>query len=361
MPTRALVTRYRDDQALVPDMWQKVGLILGLIAIVVFPFQVSERWLVVGNLALVAVVGSVALMILTGFAGQISLGHAAFLAVGAYTTAILGARYHLPYWVIVPMAGVLSAAVGLAIGVFALRLKGLYLAIVTIGLLYLVRHVLLAIPELTGGMSGMAVPIYVWFGETEAEMADIYETMEYGPITLDFRQKLYFTFVVMAAFAAWAARNLTRSGSGRAMMAVRDRDLAAAALGVDPARAKVLAFGISSFFAGVAGAMFAMQQQYITVDPFHLDMSIQYIAMIVLGGIGSVFGAVAGAIVFVFLTPVAEAVGEALPYLDQLTSAQQSTVVFAIVVCAFLIFEPLGLFGIWLRIKRYFAAWPFRY
>ncbi len=361
MPTRALVTRYRDDQKLFPDMWHKVGLFFGLITVLYFPFYVSEKWLVVGNLALIAIVASVALMILTGFAGQISLGHAAFLAVGAYVMAVLGNRYQLPYWLIFPLAGLVSAAVGLAIGVFALRLKGLYLAIVTIGLLYLVRHVLLALPDLTGGMSGSPVPIYVWFGETEAEMADIYETMEYGPITLDFPQKLYFTFLVVAVLTAWAAKNLHRSGAGRAMMAVRDHDLAAAALGVNPSRAKILAFGLSSFFAGVAGAMFAMQQQYITVDPFHLDMSIKYIAMIVLGGIGSVFGAVAGAIAFAFLTPLAETLGEKLPYLDQLTSAQQSAVLFSILVIGFLVFEPLGLFGVWLRIKRYFMGWPFRY
>lgn len=361
MPTRPLVTSYQDDLALLPDRWHKVGLIAGIACVLVFPFIAGDRWLVVGNLALISVVGAVALMILTGFAGQISLGHAAFLALGAYSMAILGNRFQLPYWLILPIGGAVAAAVGLAVGVFALRLKGLYLAIVTIGLLYLVDHLLLAMPQLTGGMSGLAVPMYVLFGETPEEMADIYATMEYGPITLAFPQKLYFTFAVIAVLCMWAARNLQRSGAGRAMMAVRDQDLAAAALGVEPARAKILAFALSSFFAGVAGGMFALQQQYITVDPFHLDMSIQYIAMIVLGGLGSVFGAVAGAIVFTFLTPLAEAVGPSLPYLRELTTAQQSAVLFSIVVMGFLIAEPLGLFGIWLRIKRYFVAWPFRY
>lgn len=361
MPTRPLVTRYRDDLAIFPDMWHRVGLVLGLVTVVLFPFHAGEKWLVVANLALVAVVGSVALMILTGLAGQISLGHAAFLALGAYSMAVLGGRLHLPYWVLLPVSGAIAAGVGLAVGVFALRLKGLYLAIVTIGLLYLVRHLLLTLPWLTGGMSGAPVPVHVWFGESEAEMADIYETMEYGFITLDFHQKLYFTFLVIAVLAAWAAKNLCRSASGRAMMAVRDRDMAAAALGVDPARAKILAFGLSSFVAGVAGGMFAMQQQYITVDPFHIDMSVQYIAMIVIGGVGSVFGAVAGAIAFTFLTPLAESIGQSLPYLDRLTSAQQSAVLFSVVVCAFLVIEPLGLLGLWLRIKRYFASWPFRY
>ena len=361
MPTRKLVTRYRDDLLVFPDMWHKIGLVFGLALVLVYPFVVSDRWLVVGNLALIAVAGSVALMILTGFAGQISLGHAAFLALGAYTAAALGHRFQLPFWLLLPVSGAVAAAVGLAVGVFALRLEGLYLAIVTIGLLYLVRHGLLAMSDVTGGISGTDVPIHLWLGESADEAGAILDTVELGPLTLAFEHKLYFAFLVLAAAIAWGAYNLTRSGAGRAMMAVRDQDLAAAVLGVSPARAKITAFALSSFLAGVAGAMFAAQQQYITVDPFHLDMSIQYIAMIVLGGLGSVFGAVAGAIAFTFLTPLAEWIASRTPYLDQLTTAQQSTVLFSVLVCAVLIFEPMGLLGIWLRIKRYFVAWPFRY
>jgi branched-chain amino acid transport system permease protein len=360
MPTRPLVTRYADDLQIFPDMWHKVGLVLGLVFVLAFPFWAGDQWLTIGNLALIAVVGSVALMILTGFCGQISLGHAAFLALGAYTAGVLGNRYELPFWLILPVAGAVSAAVGLAIGAFALRLRGLHLAIVTIGLLYLVHHVLLAIPQWTGGMSGLRVPIYVWFESAESA-ADIYEAMDYGPITLEFPQKLYFIFLVIAVLVAWSAKNLHRTNAGRAMMAVRDRDLAAATLGVNAARAKIMAFGISSFIAGMAGAMFAMQQRYITVEPFHLHMSVQYIAMIVLGGIGSVFGAVAGAVAFTVLTPLAEKVGPHLPFIDRLSSGQQSTVLFSLLVIIFLVIEPLGLFGIWLRIKRYFMAWPFSY
>jgi branched-chain amino acid transport system permease protein len=192
-------------------------------------------------------------------------------------------------------------------------------------------------------------------------MADIYAKMAYGPVVLDFPRKLYFMFLVIAVAVTLVAKNLHRTNAGRAMMAVRDHDLAAATLGVHPARAKLLAFGISSFIAGIAGGMFAMQQQHITVDPFHLNMSVEYIAMIVLGGIGTVFGAVAGAIAFTVLSPLAEMIGSAVPYLDQLSSAQQSTVLFSVLVCGFLVFEPLGLYGVWLRIKRYFLAWPFSY
>jgi branched-chain amino acid transport system permease protein len=299
--------------------------------------------------------------ILGGFAGQISLGHAAFLALGAYTAAVFGNRYHLPYWLLIPMGGALAAGIGLAIGVFALRLEGLYLAIVTIGLLFLVNHTLLSFPEYTKGLTGISVPIHTWFGGDKQSAAAIYEPWNLGPITLTFERKLYFIFLVIAVAVAFAAKNIQRSNTGRAMAAVRDHDLAASALGVNPARTKILAFGISSFIAGMAGAMYGMQQQYITVDPFNLNMSVEFIAMIVLGGIGSVFGAIAGAVAFSMLRPLAEDLGAVLPYIKQLSSAQQSTVLFTILVVAFLVIEPLGLHGIYLRLKRYFAAWPFRY
>jgi len=362
MPTRKLVTRYEDDLALFPDMWHKVGLAAGLALALGFPFLADSQWLTVGNLALTAVVGSVGMMILTGFTGQISMGHAAFLAIGAYTAAVLGERVHLPFWLGLPLAGLAAAAAGLAVGPFALRLKGLYLAIVTIGLLFVVHHVLMSFPDLTHGVSGIAVAMHSGFTGDGGSLGDFAGPLTLGPVTLKFEQKLYLLFLLLAAGSALAAKNITRSDTGRAMAAVRDHDLAASALGVDPARAKILAFGLSSFFAGVAGAMFAYQQRYITIEPpFDLVMSVQYIAMIVLGGVGTVFGAVSGALTFVLLTPVAEAVGEHIPLVNTLSNHQQSTLLFSLVVCLFLIYEPLGILGIWLRIKRYFIAWPFRY
>lgn len=363
MPTRKLLTRYEDDLALFPDLWHKVGLGLGVPALLAWPFLASARWLSVGNLALVSVVGAVGLMVLTGFAGQISLGHAAFLAIGAYTVAVTAEQLHLPFWLGIPLGGVLAALVGLAVGPFALRLRGLYLAIVTLGLLFLVAHMLLSFPDLTHGVMGIAVPVHLGFASPEGASAlgDWAGPSQLGPLTLKFGQKLYFVFLVLAAGAAWLGANLRRSFAGRAMMAVRDSDLAASALGVDPARAKVLAFGVSGFLGGVAGGMFALHQQYLTVEPpFDLNMSIQYIAMIVLGGIGTIFGAVAGAVAYVALSPLAEEVGRQVPVLRELSSAQQSTVLFALLVMGFLVMEPLGLLGIWLRVKRYFLAWPFK-
>ncbi len=363
MPTKPLVTSYKQDQKLFPGMWHKIGLSLAVIFCLAYPFLAEGQWLTVANLALIAVVGAVGMMILTGFAGQISLGHAAFLALGAYTVGTLGLHWQVPFWLALPAAGLVSAAVGLAVGPFALRLRGLYLAIVTLGLLFLVEHMLLAFPDLTGGVSGISVPMHSWFvsAEEASSFGSFSESWTVGGFEIGFDQKLYFLFLAIAVFATWTSTNIARSNSGRAMIAVRDHDLAAAVLGVNPGKTKTIAFGISSFFAGIAGAMYAFQQQYITAEPFNLEMSVEYIAIIVLGGIGTTFGAVAGAIAFVVLAPLAELFGGYIPYFNELSGGQQETLLFASIVIGFLIFEPLGLYGIWLRIKRYFMAWPFRY
>jgi branched-chain amino acid transport system permease protein len=363
--TRRLHTRYEQALALLPTGWHKLGLALLFAFVLAFPLWASDHWLQIGTHALVAVVGAVALMVLTGFAGQISLGHAAFLALGAYTAAILGERFGLPFWLAIPAAGLVAAAVGLLIGPFALRLEGLYLAIVTLGLLFVVDHVLLSLPELTHGVSGMAVPMHTWFPPEDApawSLGDFYEPTTVAGLELRFEQKTFLVFLGIAALVVLFAVRLKRSSTGRAMFAVRDHDLAAAVLGVNPARTKIVAFGLSSFLAGVAGAMFAFQAYYITVSPpFNLAMSIDYVAMIVLGGIGTVLGAVLGALAFVVLHPLAEQLGTLLGLGEVLTSSQRATLLFTLVVMAFLLFEPLGLAGVWLRIKRYFLAWPFRY
>lgn len=368
MPARRLATRYEHDLRLLPGRWHRTALLLLGGLAVAYPLVVDGRWLTVGNQGLVAVVGAVGLMIVTGFTGQISLGHAAFLAIGAYTAAALGTHLGIPFWLLVPAAGLAAAAVGVLVGPFALRLKGLYLAIVTLGLIFLVNHVLLSIPSVTRGVSGISVPMYWWFAEgtgggvAGAAVSTFGRPVSVGPVDLDFARQLFYVLLLIAAATALFARNLLRSRTGRAMAAVRDRDIAAAVIGVHLARVKVVAFGLSSFFAGVAGAMFAFSQQFITIDPpFNLLLSVQYVAMIVLGGIGTVFGAVAGALAFIMLGPLAETIGRALPLVQDLSTAQQSTLLFSLVVGAFLLFEPLGLFGIWVRIRLYFLAWPFRY
>lgn len=362
MPTRPLTTRYEDDLKLFPDLWHRIGIVAIGFVIVLIPILANAHWINIVNNALIAVVGAVGMMVLTGFAGQVSLGHAAFLAVGAYGTAIVSMEFGLPFWLCIPISGLLAALVGLSIGPFALRLEGLYLAIVTIGLMFLVEHMLRNGLEIAYGKDYLSVPMHSFFSEAGADgLGDFRKAWRIGSVTIDTDRKLYIVFTVIAALALWMGKNLQRSNSGRAMMAVRDGELASAALGVNAARAKMTAFGISSFIAGVAGAMYAFAHPVLTLEPFGLKMSVDFIAMVVLGGVGTMFGAVWGALAFTVLQPVAEFIGGMLPFSSSFTSEHQSILIFFPTLCLFLIFEPFGLLGIWLRIKRYFLAWPFRY
>jgi|MDTC01.1.fsa_nt_gb branched-chain amino acid transport system permease protein len=362
MPTRPLVTRYEDDLALFPDRWHWVGVVATILGILLFGMLANDYWISIGNNALIAVVGSVAMMVLTGFAGQVSLGHAAFIAIGAYTAAILGLSFGLPFWLCIPISGILAALVGLMIGPFALRLEGLYLAIVTIGLMFLVQHVLRNGLDMAYGKDYLSVPMHSWFVEPGSDSLGSFRMpVVIGAWKVATDRVLYALFVVLAMIALWMGKNLQRSNTGRAMMAVRDGELAAGALGVDATRAKLTAFGISSFLAGVAGAMYAFAHPVLTLEPFGLKMSVEYIAMVVLGGVGTMFGAAWGALAFTVLHPIAELIGGLLPFPSGFSSEHQSVLLFFPTLCIFLVFEPFGLLGIWLRVKRYFLAWPFRY
>ena len=312
----------------------------------------------------ISILFALALNFVTRLCGQISLGHAAFLGIGAYTVAILGSRFHIPFWLALPIGGIFASLIGLMIGPFALRLRGLYLAIVTLGLLFLTEHILMSFPEYTGGVSGMSVPAHLGFNKIEGEggLGAFSKPSDIFGFRVLFAHKIYFVLALLALASAFLCSNIRRSTLGRSMMAVRESDLAASVIGVNPAVSKIAAFGISSFLAGIAGGAFALQQQYITiVPPFDLSLSIQYITMIVLGGVGTTFGAVAGALVFVICSPLMEWVGSHLPLINKLTNAQQSTLLFSLLVCIILIYEPFGLYGVWLKIKRYFLTWPFRY
>jgi len=214
MPTRPLITQYEDDLQLFPDFWHKVGLFAGVAFLILFGFFADDHWLSIGNLALISVVGALGLMVLTGFAGQISLGHAAFLALGAYTVAVLGERFPMPFWLCIPIAGFVAAAVGLAVGPFALRLEGLYLAIVTLGLLFLVAHFLLHTPDLTHGVSGIPVQIHAGFSASpDFPFGSFAEPSEFLGYEVDLAHKLYMVFLVIAGFTILVVKNIQRSNT----------------------------------------------------------------------------------------------------------------------------------------------------
>jgi branched-chain amino acid transport system permease protein len=321
--------------------------------LLVLPFVLDNYWLSIANTTLIAVIGAVGLNILVGYTGQISLGQGGFLAVGAYSSAILSDRIGLPVPVSVLIAVLLTAVVGTFFGLPGLRLKGLYLAIATLA-------------------SQQIIEFFIRrdYGDvlTEGRGYINVERLQVGGFEVGgrsvFEQTWYWILAAFAVLAVISARNLFRTGLGRSFMAVRDQDIAAEAIGVNLTRAKLTAFAVSSGFVGLAGALTAQYSEVVTWEKFTLDVSILYLAMIIVGGLGSVAGAVYGA-VFMSLLPVlirnaANGVEGVVPFLaDQLPAVQNAA--FGAIIIGFLIFEPRGLDRIWQRIKDYVRFWPFRY
>ncbi|WEV79474.1 branched-chain amino acid ABC transporter permease [Janibacter cremeus] len=326
---------------------------LGLMTVLllVLPFVLDNFWLSQANLILIAVIGAVGLNILVGYTGQISLGQGGFLAVGAYSSAILSDRIGLPTPLAILVAVLLTAAVGTFFGLPGLRLKGLYLAIATLASQMIIEFVIRRWDWLTLDQGYLNVERLSFFG------------FEIGGREV-FEQQWYWVLLVLAGLAVLTARNLFRTGLGRSFMAVRDQDIAAEAIGVNIPRAKLTAFAVSSAFVGLAGALTAHYSEVVSWEKFTLDVSILYLAMIIVGGLGSIAGAVYGAI-FMTLLPelirqLSLGVDDTLPFLaDQLPAVRNA--VFGLVIILFLILEPRGLDRIWQRIKDYFRFWPFRY
>jgi branched-chain amino acid transport system permease protein len=329
---------------------EKVRLALAVAALAALPWMLDNYWLSVANSIGIGVIGAVGLNILVGFTGQISLGHGGFLAVGAFTSAILSGRLGLPIPLSVLAAILMTAAVGAVVGLPALRLKGLYLAIATLASQQIIEFVVRRWEWLTGGQGFLDVRRLGIFGWTVPRKS--YELVWYCVI------------VVVAAIGVLAARNLFRTALGRSFMAVRDQDIAASTIGVNLTRAKLTAFAVSSGYAGLAGALIAHYTEIVTWERFTLDVSVQYLGMIIVGGLGSVAGAVYGAIFLMLLPPLlaelADLLRETTPALAAELPAVQVAAV-GLVIMLFLLFEPRGLDRLWRRVREYFRYWPFRY
>ena len=337
---------YRADLALRHTKTEYVRLVLALAVVVALPFFASPYWLTVLNQIGIAVVGAIGLNILVGYTGQISLGQGGFLAVGAYTAGVVAAKTGASPLLGLLAAVVATAAVGAFFGLPALRLKGLYLAIATLASQQIIIWVITHWEWVTGGVDALVLEPVTLFGWT---------------ITGD--RQWYWVIAAFAVLATVVGTNLFRTGVGRAFVAIRDQDVAAEVMGVDPARYKLLAFAVSSGFVGLAGALTAYWTQILTWERFTLDVSILYLAMIIVGGLGSISGAVYGA-AFIIALPA---------YLQQLSLTFQGDsffvrnlpalqlLIFGATIILFLVFEPRGMARIWQRMKDYFRLWPFRY
>lgn len=338
---------YAGDLALRHTRSEHVRLLLAVAAVVAVPFVASPFWLTVANQIGIAVVGAIGLNVLVGFTGQISLGQGGFLAVGAYTSGLLATNFGLPFPLAALIAVLLTAAVGAFFGLPALRLKGLYLAIATLASQFVIVWVVRNWDAVTGGTGALVV-----------DPANLLGFGLRGEFTW------YWVIATCAVLATLAATNLFRSGMGRAFIAIRDQDIAAEVIGVDPLRYKLLAFAVSSGFVGLAGALTAHYTMIVTWERFTLDVSILYLAMIIVGGLGSVAGSVYGAVFMIVLPAAIQQLGTqlrgAVPAFSRELPAIQ-TAVFGLVIILFLVFEPRGIARIWQRMKDYVRLWPFRY
>ncbi len=321
-------------------------LVAGLVFLVTLGLYVSGEWMNWLIMVGIYTVAAIGIHIMTGLCGQFSIGHSAFMALGAYTTAILGTRYGLSPWITLPLSGLAAGVGGLIFGVPALRIKGFYLVLTTIAAQFVIMWAIRQ-PDWTGKTYGLEVPAISIGGSALTEA-------QYWWLTLG-----------LAAITLFFAKNIQRTATGRKFVAVRDNDLAAEVMGIDLFRTKLLAFFIGCFFAGIAGWLWAHYLLRINPDLFTFKLSLWFLAMIIIGGMGSTSGAVMGAVAIMLvdkavpaLSPVLESV---FPSLGFQIPAALSLILFALVVMFFIFLEPKGLYHRLERIKLYYRLNPFAY
>jgi branched-chain amino acid transport system permease protein len=360
-----LHTSYRSEMALLNTRAKRFAVLAILLVALALPLLVPDTDLTMLTRGSAYAIGAIGLMLLTGYAGQISLGHAFFAGVGFYTAAVISGDpeertfglgvSEILIWL--PAAGLVAAAVGALVAPLATRLRGLYLAIVTLGLVFVGEHLFEQWRDVTGGASsGRRPPIVEVFGYR----------LDVDGASFTKAQQLFWLMLVLLVIFAVAARNLARSNVGRAFTAIRDRDIAAGVIGVDLTRQKTVAFAISSFYAGCSGALFYTTFLNVNPDQFNLVLSISFIVMVLIGGVGTISGAIAGAFLIALLPWTTDRLAGVLPLVstrpsDTWNSAVLELVLYGLLIIGFLLFEPRGLVGIWSRIRNWWTTFPFSY
>jgi branched-chain amino acid transport system permease protein len=328
----------------------RLATLVGLILLFgVVPFICHAYTLYIVNTIGIYSIAAIGLNLLIGYTGQISLGHGAFFGVGAYSGAILSTKAGVPFIIAVPAAGLITAITGMIFGTPSIRLKHLYLCIATLASQFILGYVFVQWEGMTGGAAGISIPAASLFG-------------------LDLGSDRNFFFVIFFCFSimTWMAVNFTRTRYGRAFIAIRDNDQAAEGMGIPIFLYKLLAFAISSFYAGFAGALFAFYMISITPEPFGIWLSIEYIAMIIIGGLGSIPGSVFGT---VFIITLSEVLSRVTVYLmnispsigGAITIAPLREFIYGLAIILFIIFEPKGLAEVWRIVRSSFRLWPFSY
>lgn len=326
--------------------------VIFLAALASLPFLVGDYALYVLNLIAIHAIVAIGLNILVGYTGQISLGHAGFFAIGAYSCVLLMVKGGLPFIVALPCAGVVAALFGFMLGLPALRLEGPYLAIATLGFGMAVTQII-SHSDFTGGHMGIHAP-----------------KMSIAGLVANTGAKQYAVIMVVAVALTLCAVNLMKTRVGRAFVAIRDSEIAAESMGINISWYKTLSFAVSAFYTGVAGALMAFALEHVSAGSFNLILSITFLAMIIVGGLGSVMGSILGAALLTYLQLKLQIIQEAAwigLFLLEVSKRYFTTeglpniqsIVFGAIMIAIVVFEPLGIHGIYLRCKRYWRMWPF--
>lgn len=338
---------YAQDIAILRTKTHWALLIILFILVFTAPLYWSNYWLSVANLIGITVIAAIGLNILTGYCGQLSFGHAGFIAVGAYTSAVLTSVLGLPFLVGLIAGGLVAGVVGLIFGIPSLRVKGFYLVIATIAaqfiIIWVIKHL-----GITGGSGGITVP---------------YASM--GGLVLASEASQFYLIMVIAVICTFFAKNLARTKIGRAFVAIRDNDLAAEVMGINLFYYKLLAFFIGCFWAGIAGSLLAHWAGSISPENFTFIGSLLYLGMIVIGGLGATLGPILGVIFIRLLQQgvmfVAPTIGAAFPALPAGSAAGIALMLFGLIIVLFLILEPRGLAHRWTLFKAAYRLWPFSY
>ncbi len=319
---------------------------IGILILILFPFVANKYFIHIANLIAIASISALALNLLCGNAGLLSLGHAGFMAAGAFTTAIMTVHFGMPVWVVLPAAAVVGAILGVIAGLPALRLKGIYLGISTLALYYLIIYVLNEYQFHSGFGFGITI-----------------KSPQIGPFTLSNETQWYFPLCFLVWVTAIFIANLLRSRPGRAWVAIHNRDIAAEIMGINIGYYKILAFIVSTSITSVAGSIYAYYTNVASVAEYTFGLTVGYLAMIIVGGLGSVLGSLMGTFLItllpfllMFIIDLFKITGVIKNYFFAVQSS-----FFGVIIIVFLLFEPLGLAEIWRRVRDYFMLWPFRY
>ncbi len=337
---------YKREIAILPSKFHWGGLAILFISLVLFPIlPIASNyllWVVVDfSITIIAVIG---LNILTGYCGQGSIAQAAFMAVGSYSSMILTGELGLPFWVALPISGLSAGVLGTIFGLSSLKVKGLYLFLITLGAHFIIEYTIVHLPKITGGIAGIAV-----------------SPPEFGGFVFKSLKSYYYIVMLVLILAIFVGRNLMRTHIGRCWLSIRDKEIVTRSMGINVYRFKLLAFFVGCAYAGIAGSLWAHSKSWLSPEDFSLMQACWFLGIIIVGGIGTISGSIFGTIFLMGLGEITRvvgpAVGKLIPSLSMGVFASSAQLIYSAVIILFLVFEPGGLVNLGHRLKMRYGKW----